>query len=201
MRHLPPSLPTASLNTEQIETLRRWWSDYTEQIEDHLRAALAYAPAGGAPHSLKNLIRNACALAYLLQLHPSCIKSPQALAHTMGFERHAFAEHIRGIAEILNYNTPLPPPPANAPSVQQLRGAYPELDWDHKEGKKPLLIVPFGCHLTLEQQWRSAQSIAEFPGLTATLALTRSGQDALLIIFPGRLSRIAALRARQITRQ
>ena len=178
---LPPGLPEdAGFTPAQRLLLSSWYRQMQLNLYDTARHILATAPAEGLLH----YILNAVLLARALRLHPACEHSLSTLARALNVDKSDLAERSRAILRAMagahrHHATP------RTLSIRELAANFPQLNFRAREGKLPVITVPFANQRTLlAEQFTTVTALAGVPGITATLDLTTAGFNAVRITFP-----------------
>lgn len=179
-----PTLPNfpedLGLSTMQHEAIARWYRQQQSNVYDCARHLLATEPED----SLLHYICNAVLLGRLLSLHPACNHSLKDLAKALHVDKSDLAARARNLARAASaahrHNAT-----QRTLTITELIKAFPQLDFSRREGKLPELVVPFrNSRATLADQWSTATSLANIPGITAALAETKDQSNAIRISFP-----------------
>ena len=184
---MPADFPEELLEPEQLEAVQAWWADWQQDMLRHLRHLLTVQHADGAresaPLTLQHLQQRAVVLCHLLGLHPAAERSLTTLAAELGVALPTLSA-LRGL--LLRAMVRLRQQPHQREqrvSIPTLQADYPLLAWERREGKRPVIVVPFRQRLTYCTQFELCAAIAATPGISATLTLTAAGEDALRITF------------------
>lgn len=184
---MPADFPAELLEPEQLEAVQAWWADWQQDMLHQLRHLLTVQHPEGAressPHTLRHLQQRCVVLCHLLGLHPAAERSMTTLAAELGVALPTLSA-LRGL--LLRTMAQLRRPQAaqqQPPTISTLAANYPLLDWERREGKRPVIVVPFRRRLTYCSQFELCAAIAAHPGISATLTLTAAQEDALRITF------------------
>lgn len=184
---MPADFPAELLDPEQLEAVQAWWADWQQEMLRHLRHLLTVQHPEGArestPHTLRHLQQRCVVLCHLLGLHPAAERSMTTLAAELGVALPTLSA-LRGLLLRTMAQLRRPQPSQQQPtSISTLAANFPLLDWERREGKRPVIVVPFRRRLTYCSQFELCAAIAAVPGISATLTLTAAQEDALRITF------------------
>ena len=182
---LPASFPLAILDDDQIEAVAAWFDEWQADTMERIRAALNLPTDAdgreGIRKSIPELVAACVVLCHLLCLHPAAEHSLPTLARALGvrerklyYIRDAIMSALSGALPSVKRKTPRP---------KQMAALFPQLDFSRCIGKRPCMIVPFAHRTTLAEQWETVISLASYPRITATLALTPADENAVRITF------------------
>lgn len=178
---LPPGLPEdAGFTPAQRTMLCTWYRQLQLNLHDTARHLLNTQPADGLLH----YILNAVLLARMLRLHPACEHSLSTLARALNVDKSDLAERNRAMLRAAagahrHHATP------RTLSIRELAANFPQLNFRAREGKLPVITVPFtDQRALLTEQFNTVTALAAVPGITATLDLTTAGFNAVRITFP-----------------
>lgn len=179
---LPPDFPDVLISADDMLAVREWWTTTVQSFLERLRDCMTHNTTSSP--GLKGFTRNALSLSNLLALHPCTSGTIFTLAKEHGLDFKSLAKVQAAQRRILAGGAPTTSTfrPAN-PSIPLLKAAVPQLNFTARQGKHPVIIVPFAQKLTLLEQWDTVLTLSQYPGISATLELTAQQQDAVRITF------------------
>lgn len=184
---LPVDFPAELLGEAALEAVQAWWADWQQESLQHLRHLLTIRPAEeekcSAPPNLAHLGLRAVLLCHLLGLHPAAERSLVSLAAELGEPLRKLTALKSTMLRAMARNRKRQSEKLPNTQLHTLAAAFPLLDFERREGKRPVIVVPFRQRLTYCAQFELCAAIAAQPGISATLTLTAAQEDALRITF------------------